>query len=81
MQGILIIVVWAVVIITAIAGYFVWERSRELVAKENKSENNKDVINRYGYLRLISLFIIIGLFTIAVISFLEASDSQNYFKF
>ena len=81
MQGILIIVVWAIVIITAIAGYFVWERSRELVVEENKSENNKDVINRYGYLRLISLFIIIGLLTIAVISFLEASESQNYFKF
>ena len=81
MQGILIIVVWAVVIITAIAGYFVWERSREMVVKENKSENNKDVINRYGYLRIMTLFIIIGLFAIAVISFLEATETQNYFKF
>ena len=81
MKGILIIVVWAIVVITAIAGYFVWERTRTMVVKENKRENDKDVINRYGYLRIISVFVLIGLFTIAVVSFLEATDTVNYLKF
>ena len=81
MQGILIIVVWSIVIITAVAGYFVWERSKELIVKEKLSEHNKDIINRYGYLRLITLFILLGLFVIAVVSLLEATETQNYFKF
>jgi len=81
MKGILIIVVWAIVVITTIAGYFVWERARTMVVKENKRENDKDVINRYGYLRIISVFVLIGLFIIAIVSFLEATDTGNYLKF
>ena len=85
MQGILIIVVWTIVVITAIAGYFVWENAKKLTSTTygsgNMSEYNKDVVNRYGYLRIITIFILIGLFVIAVVSFLEASETQNYFKF
>jgi len=81
MKGILIIVVWVVVVLTAIAGYLVWEKTRTMVIKNKTNENNKDVVNRYGYLRVITIFILIGLFVISVISLLEATDSTNYFKF
>ena len=81
MQGILIIVLWAVAVITSIAGYFVWENSKKLEVQGKMSKNNKDIINKYGYLRLITLFVLISLFVIAVVSLLEATETQNYFKF
>lgn len=81
MEGILIIVIWILVILTTIAGYFIWEKSRKLVVMDKMSENNKDVINRYGYLRIMSIFVLIGLLIITIISFLEATESANYFKF
>ena len=81
MQGILIIVLWAVAVITSIAGYFVWENSKKLEVQGKMSKNNKDIIHKYGYLRLITLFVLISLFVIAVVSLLEATETQNYFKF
>ena len=81
MEGILVIVLWCVVILTSIAGYLIWDKIKVLKSEEGMKETNRQIVNRYGYLRLITLFVLIGLFVIAVVSLLEATKSANYFKF
>ena len=81
MEGILIIAVWAVVIITAIIGFYQWYKIRNLVKDNNISENTQKIKNEYGYIKIILSFILLGLFVIFIVSILEATQSGGYFNF
>lgn len=81
MEGILVIVLWCVVIVASIGAFIIWNGISVLKLDEGMREENPEIINRYGRLRLITIFILAGLLTIAAVSLLEATNSANYFKF
>lgn len=81
MEGILVIVLWCVVFLVSIGAYMLWNKINILKNEKGISEDNEQIKSKYGQLKLITLFILSALLTIAAVSLIEATDSANYFKF
>ena len=81
MEGILIIVLWAVVIITATVAFYQWYKIKKLVNVDNQNENTMKIKHEYGYLKIILFFILLTLFVISIVSILESTHSTDYFNF
>jgi len=81
MEGILILVLWIITILLLIGTYIRSEHVKKMVENDGMSEKDNDVKNHYGSLRIMTFFAVVALVVIIALSFLEASETENYFKF